>query len=463
MIFNRAKVLAPLIAGALALSPGAAADPPARPPIRATLAFQKLTLPNGLTVLVHEDHRAAVIALRLSYRVGAKDDPANRRGMSKLMRRLLADGSTRHLANDDRSKLAWTMGTERWDVHIDADTDATWIELTVPSAALDLALWMESDRMAFLADGIEAETLASWRKAQADDELAGLDMPYARVMPEVRRAVYGPEHPYSRTSETSTELTAVTAAEMRARLHAWYGPANAVLTLAGDVTKDRAMSIVTRYFGPIVARPRPPAAAPGAAAPAGERRVRIEAAVDAPRVVLAWPTPPLYHPDDVVLDAIASILMARFKDRLMGSAPIAKDFAAAQMSRHLGSELAVFATLSPGHTIDEARAVMEREITRLQTEDSLPLEVERAGLQHLTSRLLRADSPTGRAAMLASFELATGDPGGFTGYVEAYRTVTPAAIRKAAVTYLRADRRVVAEVIPTLSAPKAGRLVGGGP
>ncbi|MCC6554131.1 MAG: insulinase family protein, partial [Polyangiaceae bacterium] len=312
--------------------------------VHAPLTIERVTLPNGLIAILHQDHRAAVVAVQVHFRVGSKDDPVGRRGMASLMRHILSDGSTRHVPADGRAELIRTLGAEPWSPAIDARTDTTKISFTVPAQALDLALWLEADRLGFAADAVDTEAIADARRQMEEQAQRDADAPYSGVQAEVLRALFGAGHPYVVEAPRPGELSAVTPAEVLARLRAWYGPANAVLSISGDFSITRAKELVARRFGSLAGGPRPQPTPIPAPALQGERRIRIEAGVGEARAVLAWATPPIYQKDDALLDVVATILRARLQGRLGGDSGIAGDCFVRQMSNDRGSRFMVSVT-----------------------------------------------------------------------------------------------------------------------
>ncbi len=430
--------------------------------LAATLAVERITLPSGLVVILNEDHRAPVVGYDLQIDVGARDDPPGRRGMAALIRQVLVHATTRHLGEKSREAVLQALDAPRWTPETGHSLDGTWVHARVPSGALELALWMESDRLAFAEDGVDAEAV---RKAAEDAERGlarsegGID---GRVRDEIFVRVWGRGHPYGGASHGAPELGGVTAAEVRARLRALYGPANAVLALVGDFDRAQARELCARYFGGIAGGARLARTAMGPAALRGEQRVRIEAGVDAPRITVGWATPPVYEEDDAMLDVTGKILAARLQKRLVDGAGPAAEVVAREASSQGGSVFQVVVTLRPGRAAGEALAAVDQEIAALATAGPAEDEVRAGRMDWVTRQVERCDAPAQRAHELARIASVTGDPARLALLPGAYAGATAAAVRRVAGAYLQPGRRVIVEVVPTSGASPEGRVAVSG-
>ena len=450
-----------LLGTTLGLDPAKVAAEPAPPraAVQTPTSFEKLTLPNGLVVLLNVDHRAPLVGYDLDFRGGSRVDPPGRRGMAVLMRHVLMHASTRHVREQDRGAILETLDVPKWTAEVRGNVDHTWLQAQVPAGALELALWLESDRLAFIEDGIDEDAV---RKAieETEREVGHLqDTIDARLDVALFGSVWGDGHPYGGFVNGPPEIAGVTPAEVRARLRAWYGPANVVLALSGDFDVALTRELCAQHFGGIVGAARPVRPPLPAAALHGERRIRIEADVDAPRVALAWPTPAYFEEDDALLDVAAAILAARLRQRLVVGAEVATDVAVTEVSRQAGSVFQLRMTLRAGHSAVEGLAAADQELAQLRAAEPPEGELRGIRLSLFTSSTTRLDRPLSRALELAGAESATGDPSRLSLGQATYLGATAAAVHRVAAAYLAPDRRVVAEVVPTRGAPPNGRIV----
>jgi predicted Zn-dependent peptidase len=238
-------------------------------------------------------------------------------------------------------------------------------------------------------------------------------------------------------------------------------PANAVLALSGDFSPQRAKALITQYFGSIASPPRAPLAPVPPPAITRERRIRIEAALDAGLMHFVWPAPPYFTEDDARLDVVATLLDDRLEASLVG-AGIATTVSAREWSSAGGSVFEIWVATSPGHAAAEVVAVVDREIAWASSALGEP-ELRGPKLRWFARMLSTYDSPLERASRFAEVEADTSDAARITRRPTVYRDATPAQIRATIAATLRPDRRVITEVVPTKGAPPEGRVVGGAP
>lgn len=434
----------------------------APPPAQAAPIVEKYALPSGLRVILREDHSSPRVAIDIAYHVGTKDDPAGRRGMAQLFELFLTSPSTRHLEKRARADLLSTLGAYTMPVEINAGLDFTHVLCTAPAHQLELLLWLESDRMGFLLDGVNDAALKEARGRIDDDLRARSDKQYEHVVARAREALFGAKHPYGITFQgDSTELAAVTVDEVRARFRSHYSAANATLAIAGDIAPARVKALVATYFGPIPGAPAPQQAQAPEITLTGEKRIAMEANVDRPVVLAMWPTPRLFEADDLALDVAARILEERLSARLIDADKVAEHVSAAQSSLQLASFFMLRAFVAKGHTADEALRAADDVLDKLRTTDAAADEVERAYRGIVAANMLRENSLEGRARRLIVFDHYLREPGHLPTHLAGYRAVTPASLRATVNARLPAGRRLVAKLTPSASAPKGGRVVGG--
>ncbi|HEY4160404.1 MAG TPA: insulinase family protein, partial [Polyangiaceae bacterium] len=267
-------------------------------------SYHELSLPNGLRAVIALDRRVPQVALDIEYAVGDALDPADQPGLAQLVGALLPKLGTRHVQSRERRRLFDAAGFKFEEPHVRVGVDTTALSLEVPAEALELALWVEADRMGFAAGGVTDSAVK-----QAEVSAAKL---LSKAVTDPNSATpfwvgLGGAHPYGALVRPANFAT-VTAAVAASRLR-FYNPATAVLVLVGDVDVQLAEQAIRRYFGPL---PSAPIAQPTVARQAtSPRSLVMEAAISARFAAQVWETPPYLAPDDLGLDVIAALLVRR--------------------------------------------------------------------------------------------------------------------------------------------------------
>jgi len=427
------------------------------------LPFERFVLPNGLEVILHEDHRTPIVAVNVWYHVGSKDEPPGKNGFAHLFEHVMFQGS-KHVGEDMFFKYLERAGAS--DRNGTTNSDRTNYFETVPSTELALALWLESDRMGFLLDHANDETFKSQRDVVKNERRQNYEnAPYGLVIQFIREAMYPKEHPYHLlTIGTPQDLDAASFEDVKAFFRTWYLPNNATLVVAGDIDPKRARELVTAYFGPIArGKDAKPKKAPMSVALDHEKRLKVEAEVELPRVIITWPTPPQYAPGDGELDLLADVLASgktsRLYKRLVYDLQIAQDVSAYQGSSLLASQFEISVTLKKGKSPDEVLKLVDEELAKLRVDGAISDdELARAKAQVLSSLIFDAERVTSRANAFNGYAQATGDPGYFPKDVARYERAGASDLIGAAKTWLPPDKRIVTIVVPTPGAPRAGRL-----
>jgi zinc protease len=417
------------------------------------ISVTKHTLDNGLDVLVHEDHGVPIVALNIWYHVGSKNEAPGRTGFAHLFEHLMFEGSEHydrgyfHPLQEAGAALNGSTNADRtnyWEV--------------VPTNALDLAMWMESDRMGYLLPALTDDKFENQRDVVLNERRQNYEnRPYGMAGMAVVAALFPPEHPYHwLTIGAAEDLKAARIDDVRAFFQRYYHPGNASLALAGDIDADAAIRLAERYFGDI---PGGPAAAPVEAAvgdhPADEVRLMLEDRVELPRLYLAWHSPALFGDGDAELDLVADLLASgktsRLYRALVYEQRIATEVAASQNSRELGSFFQIVATAAPGRSLGEVERAITRELATLADRGPTPAELERCLAQaeaHFLFRLQTVGGFGGKSDQLNAYNTFLGDPAFFDRDLQRYRDASRESLRLAAATYLISPRRVVLSLVP---------------
>ncbi|HEV8230978.1 MAG TPA: pitrilysin family protein [Thermoanaerobaculia bacterium] len=449
-------VLVPLVSLSVLLS-GSAAGQEAKP---LTIPYTQFTLPNGLEVILHEDHSVPLVAVNAWYHVGSAREKPGRTGFAHLFEHLMFEGSG-HVPEGDFDNWLEAAGG---DNNGSTDNDRTDYWETVPSNALELALFLESDRMGYLLDAMSPQKVNGQRDVVKNERRQSYEnRPYGRAFLKLPEEVFPPAHPYHWPVIGSMEdLTAASYEDVVQFFKSYYGPNNTTLVVAGDIDPAEARRLVEKWFSDV---PRG-AAVPPLSAPTpvltSEKRVTLEDQIQLPRLYLAWLAPPFFHPGDEAMDVLARILASgknsRLYKRLVYELQIAQDVSASQNSGALGSTFLVTATAREGHGLAELETVIAEELAKIKAEPPAARELERAVNQIESAfygALERVGGFGGKADRLNLYEFYAGRPDYFTEDLARYTSLDARDLQSAARTYLRDDARVVLSIVPAGKESKA--------
>jgi zinc protease len=415
------------------------------------LPFSKHTLANGLDVLLHEDHACPIVAINVWYHVGSKNERPGHTGFAHLFEHLMFEGSQHH-DHGYFQPLQGAGGTLNGSTN--ADRTNYWE--VMPANALELALWMESDRMGFLLPALTQAKFANQRDVVLNERRQNYEnRPYGLAPMAMLSALFPPDHPYHWTTIGEVaDLEATKLDEVHAFFQRYYHPANASLAIAGDFDPDETLSLVDRYFGDIppgerVARIRTEAQL------TADTRIMFEDRVELPRLYMAWLTPAMFAADDAELDLADDLLAngktSRLYKRLVFDERIATDVSASQNSREMAGYTQIAATAAPGHTLGELEAVILDEIARLVDRGPTADEMERGRVQaeaQFIYRLQTVGGFGGKSDQLNAYNVFLDDPAFFDRDLERYRDVTAQSMQLAVRRYLDPLARVTLSIVP---------------
>jgi zinc protease len=415
------------------------------------IPFTKTVLPNGLQVIVHEDRTCPIVAVSVWYHVGSKDESEGRTGFAHLFEHLMFEGSEHH-----DSGYFEPLQQAGGSVNGSTNTDRTNYWEVVPTNALDLALWMESDRMGCLLPALTQEKFDNQREVVLNERRQSYEnRPYGLANMAIVEALFPPGHPYRWTTIGSPDdLRAASLDEVRGFFETHYHPANASIAVAGDVDAATAMRLVADYFGEIAAGPLSASVAkPGPLAAA--RRIMIEDRVELPRLYVNWQTPAMFAPADAEFDLLGDVLgggkASRLYQRLVYERRVATEVAAYQNSRELASYFQIVATAVPGVGLDLLERAVLDEVAALADRGPLAHELERSMTQteaHFVYRIQTVGGFGGKSDQLNAYNVYLADPGSFDRDLARYRNATPGSLQAAAKEYLMPERSVTLSVVP---------------
>jgi zinc protease len=426
----------------------------AQPAAPLQVPYTQFTLPNGLHVILHEDHSVPVVAVNVWYHVGSANEKTGRTGFAHLFEHLMFMGSG-HVPPGEFDSLLESAGGNN---NGSTENDRTNYVIDVPSNALELALFLESDRMGYLLDSMTPKTVDAQRDVVKNERRQSVEnRPYGMAESVVLTEMLYPEgHPYHwPVIGYMDDLSAASYDDVVAFFKTYYTPSNASLVVAGDIDVARTRALVEKWFGDVKAGPPPPPMAiPGVGLDGVKKRTMTDR-VQLSRLYNAWLTPPALAPGDAALDIVADVLAggknSRLYKRLVYDQQIAQNVSAFQNSQSLSSYFLIRATPQPGHTPEEIQQIVDEEIRKLQAEPPTVREVQRAINQIEASfynRLERVGSFGGKADQLNHYYTDTGNPDWFNEDLARYRALSPSDIQAAAAKFLPADRRVELTVVP---------------
>ena len=432
----------------LASLPGAAQVAP-----RLEVPYRLFTLANGLTVILHQDKSVPVVAVNVWYHVGSANERAGRTGFAHLFEHLMFEGS-RNVKEGEFDTLLEAAGANN---NGSTNNDRTNYIIDVPSNALELALFLESDRMGYLLDTMSPERVNGQRDVVKNERRQSYEnRPYGMASIELDKMLWPENHPYSwPTIGYMEDLTAASHDDVAAFFKKYYAPNNASLSIAGDIDFDRTRALVEKWFGDI---PRGGPVEPIAAPPAYVNTVTRKTMTDRvrlPRLYLGWLTPRLYAPGDAALDVASAVLAdgknSRLYKRLVYDTQMAQDVSAYQQSGSLGGSFLIVATARPGKSIADIQKAIDEELDRLRRAPPTAREVERAintTEANFYRRMERVGGFGGKADQLNGYYVAGGGPDFFAEDLARYTSLSPSDVQAAITGWLPAERRVELVVEP---------------
>lgn len=417
------------------------------------IAHHKYQLDNGLTVILHEDHRLPQVVINLWYDVGSKDEEPGRSGFAHLFEHLMFMGTARL---PDGGFDALLEGQGGWNNAWTAE-DATDYYAAGPSHLAETLLWMEADRLEGLAAAMTQEKLNKQREVVRNERRqTSEDTPYGEVwlvMPEV---MYPPTHPYGHPVIGShADLQAATLADVVRFFSSWYVPNNASLVVAGDFEPEAIKARIAAWFGGLERRELPVSRAIAVPDRPQQALRELTDRVQVPMTVMVWHSPAQLQPGDAELDMVAALLSegrsSRLYRRMVHEDGTALEVSASQHSQLLGSLFLIEAKPTDGHSLPALEDTIRAEVARLAAEGPTPAEMERVRNQLELSFLQALESLQGRASLLNRYQSLVGDPGHLQADLDRYRAVTAADVQAAAAR-LTPERAAILRVHPDPSA-----------
>ena len=414
------------------------------------IKFEKYTLPNGLEVILHEDHSTPIVSVNTWYKVGSGDEKAGRTGFAHLFEHIMFMG----LQNVPVGEFDKQLEAAGADNNGSTTEDRTNYYENLPSNALPLALWLDADRMGFLLPTMDQAKLDLQREVVKNERRERVDnVPYGRGDEMILAALYPKGHPYSWSVIGSMEdLSAASLEDVKNFFRTYYAPNNATLTIAGDFNPAEAKRLVARYFSGI---PRGPAMPPRPnVAPvtlAKDTFLVLEDRVQLPRAFYDWPTVKIFDKDDAALDVLAAVLASgknsRLYKRLVFDMQVAQQVFASQQSSKLAGRFEIDVTPKPGQSLAAIDKIVQEELQKVMSEPITDRELERVKNSYRASFLNRLSGVLGKSEILNSYNYMAGNPDYVQQDAARYEKVTRADVQRVANQYL-GKHKVVLTVVP---------------
>lgn len=449
---SRRILLSLALAGALVTVPVGAQQTAPKP---ISVAYNTFTLKNGLTVILHEDHSVPVASVNVWYKVGSANEKPGRTGFAHLFEHLMFEGSG-HVKEGDFDNFLEAAGGSN---NASTSNDVTDYYIDVPSNALDLALFLESDRLGYLLDVVTSAMVDGQRDVVKNERRQSIEnAPYGMAEVRIPEILYPKNHPYHWPVVGYMEdLTAASADDVKEFFRKYYTPSNAVLAIAGDFNSAELRKRIEYWFADV----KPGPSAPPIDVPPVEITSVVKDSmtdnVQLPRLYLTWLTPKQFAPGDAELDVAASVLAggktSRLYKRLVYDLQVAQNVSASQSSAQLGSQFRITVTPKPSQdppqvALDKMKAIIDEELQKLRDTPPTEREMQRVmnGLEaNFYSQMERVN---GQARSLNSYYAQTGNPDYFNEDLARYRALAPNDITAAVRRWLPADKRLEFSVLP---------------
>ena len=448
-----AVVLAPaLMFAALAGPPSATAQEQASA-VEIDVPYERFELPNGLTVILHEDHTTPVVSVNVYYHVGSGSEKPGRTGFAHLFEHIMFEGSENVPEGAFDEWLEAAGGTNNGSTN----PDRTNYWENVPSNAVELAVFLESDRMGYLLGAMSPEKVDGQRDVVKNERRQSYEnRPYGMAWLTMNEHLFPPGHPYHWPTIGSMEdLSAASYEDVVEFFQLYYRPGNASLVIAGDIDIDETRAMVTKWFSDVPGGAPVPPIDPPVAQLVTEERLVLEDRVQLPRLYMCWLSPARYAPGDAELDLLSNVLSggknSRLYKRLVYDLQIAQDVSAFQWSRTLGSSYCIVATAREGHDLTELETVIQQEVDRIKAEPPTDREMQRAVNQFEATFLRQLQSVGGfggKADQLNAYFTYTGNPDYFNEDLGRYRNVSGQDLTAVTISFLEDDARVILSVVP---------------
>jgi zinc protease len=447
------RILAKVVLIFTVLIAGASAQTTAQSPGRKlpTIPFEKYKLKNGLEVILSDDRTLPLVSVNLWYHVGPANERAGRTGFAHLFEHMMFEGS-QHVGG--KAHFAYLEGAGATDINGTTNFDRTNYYETIPSNQLELALWLESDRMGYLVGTLDIEKLANQRDVVRNERRQSTEnTPYGLAEEGLFHQLFPKGHPYyPAVIGSHADVEAAKLEDVREFFRQYYTPNNATLAIVGDFDKTKIKALVEKYFGSIPAGPEVPKITATTPPITSERRAVVTDQVELPRVYMGWITPPVFQKGDAESNLFSQILgggkSSRLYKSLVYEKQIAQDVSTSTEETRLGSIFELIVTAKPEVKPEDLEKAIDAELAKLQAEGPSAAEVERARNVTETALVRGLERTNGVANRLNYYNQFLGNPDYFSKDLARFDAVTPAEIKQTAQTIFKKDARAVVYAVP---------------
>ena len=413
------------------------------------IPYEKYVLPNGLTVIVHEDRSDPVVHVDVTYHVGSAREEIGKSGFAHFFEHMMFQGSD-HVADDEHFKIVTESGGT---LNGSTNRDRTNYYETVPSNQLERALWLEADRMGFLLDAVTQKKFEIQRATVKNERGQNYDnRPYGLVGEVTAKNLYPYGHPYSwLTIGYIEDLNRVNVNDLKNFFLRWYGPNNAVLTVGGDVSAKQVVELAGKYFGPIPKGPAVTKTVVPTAVLDKDRYVSYEDNVRFPMLRVTYPSVPNFHPDEAPLDALAQILgggknALLYKNFVKNSKAVQAN--AGHPTTELAGEFSITILPFPEMRLDSTEAMLRRTLAEFEARGVTDDDIAQFRATREADIISALSSVSGKVSQLAQFETFAGTPNYLPQELKRYQSVTKADVMRVYNQYIKGKHAVVLTVFP---------------
>jgi zinc protease len=413
------------------------------------IPYTKYVLPNGLTVVVHEDHSDPIVHVDVTYHVGSAREEVGKSGFAHFFEHMMFQGSD-HVGDEEHFKIVSQAGGT---LNGSTNRDRTNYFETLPSNQLETALWLEADRMGFLLDAVTQRKFEIQRATVKNERGQNYDnRPYGLVYEKTSAALYPYGHPYSWTTIGYLEdLNRGSLQDLKNFFLRWYGPNNATLTVGGDVSTAQVLQLAQKYFGSSPRGPEVKKMKLPAPVLSQDRYVSYEDNIRFPLLQLTLPTVPNYHPDEAPLDVLADIIGGG-KNSILYKNLVKTQKSVQANASHPASELAGEFTLRvlpyPGITLAEMERLVREALVEFEKTGVSDDALARFKASFEADMINRLSSVAGKTSQLAAYQTFTGNPNFLTKQLKTYQAVTKADVIRVYNQYIKGRHAVVLSVVP---------------
>ncbi|MES2875211.1 MAG: pitrilysin family protein [Bacteroidota bacterium] len=413
------------------------------------IPYEKYVLPNGLTVVVHEDHSDPIVHVDVTYHVGSAREEVGKSGFAHFFEHMMFQGSD-NVGDEAHFKIISEAGGT---LNGSTNRDRTNYYETLPSNQLETALWLEADRMGFLLDAVTQKKFEIQRSTVKNERGQNYDnRPYGLVYEKASAALYPYGHPYSWTTIGYLEdLNRGNVNDLKNFFLRWYGPNNATLTVGGDVTPAQVVKLAEKYFGPIQRGPEVNNMKLPMPVLNSDRYISYEDNVRFPMLQMTFPSVPRFHADEVSLDLLADII-GRGKNSILYKNLVktqkAVQASVSNQAAELGGEFSITVLPFPTQTLGDMEKLVREAILEFEKTGVSEDALTRFKVSYETGEINSLSSVAGKTSALAAYQTFTGNPNYLPLDLKRYKAVTSADVMRVYNKYIKGKHAVILSVVP---------------